>query len=151
MFIVEYRFNPMTRCSCCSRHRHDIGIVTYRTTTTYLDDVGIASYRRGAIPILWLFIRRRIMRRFLIKKTGDCGSPPTPKQKVSHCQIVRRTKATRFQGKLQCHCVDETPRPWPVSKVFYGSVFFGPTSFHQGRQLFKVVCPDVQQLFWLSR
>ena len=29
--------------------------------------------------------------------------------------------------------------------------FFGPTNFHQGRQLFEVVGPDVQQLFWLSR
>ena len=29
--------------------------------------------------------------------------------------------------------------------------FFGPTTFHQGRQLFEVVGPDVQQLFWLSR
>ena len=29
VFIVEYRFNPMTRCSCCPRNRHDIGIATY--------------------------------------------------------------------------------------------------------------------------
>ena len=26
-------------------------------------------------------------------------------------------------------------------------VFFGPTTFHQGRQLLEVVGPDVQQLF----
>ena len=40
--------------SCCSRHchsgRHDIGSATYWTTTTVLYDVGIATYRRGAIP-----------------------------------------------------------------------------------------------------
>ena len=68
----------------CSRHCHsgrrDIGIATYRTFTTVLFDVGIATFRRGAIPIFWLFIRNRIMRRFLVKKTGDCGSPPTPKK-----------------------------------------------------------------------
>ena len=53
---------------------------TVLTITAVLFDVGIATFRRGAIPIFWLFIRNRIMRRFLIKKTGDCGSPPTPKK-----------------------------------------------------------------------
>ena len=32
-------------------------------------------------------------------------------------------------------------------KKYSKGPFFGPTTFHQGRQLFKVVGPDVQQLF----
>ena len=69
-------------CLSCSRHCHsgrrDIGIAAYRTITTVLfDEVSPPSV---AIPIIWLFIRNRIMRRFLVKKTGDCTSPPTPKK-----------------------------------------------------------------------
>ena len=41
----------VAKCVCCSRHCHDIGIATYRTTTTVLYDVGIATYRHGTIPI----------------------------------------------------------------------------------------------------
>ena len=35
--------------------------------------------------------------------------------------------------------------------VISNECFFGPTTFHQGLQLFEVVGPDVQQLVWLSR
>ena len=91
-------------CLSCSRHRHsdrrDLGIATYRTISTVLFDVGIATFRRGAIPIFWLFIRNRIMRRFLVKKTGDCGSPPTPKKPKADSELVaaREYEDRRRQG-----------------------------------------------------
>ena len=71
-------------CLSCSRHCHsgrrDIGVAAYRTITIVLFDVGIATSRRCAIPICWFLFVIEIMRRFLVKKTGDCGSPSTPKE-----------------------------------------------------------------------
>ena len=61
-------------------------------------DVGIATYCRGAIPIFRLFIRRRIMRRFLIKKTGDCSSPPTPKKPKAGAERLATAKSMKNEG-----------------------------------------------------
>ena len=71
-------------CLSCSHHCHsgrrDICVATYRTITTVLFDVEVSPPSVAARYQYFgcLFVIE-IMRRFLVKKTGDCGSPPNPK------------------------------------------------------------------------
>ena len=105
-------------CLSCSHHRHsgrcDLGIATYRTISTVLFYVGIATFRRGAIPIFWLFIRNQIMRRFLVNKTGDCGSPTTPKKPKADSE---RLESMRIEGDKVLRLRGTTSLPgWPTSR-----------------------------------
>ena len=49
------------------------------------------------------------------------------------------------------HCVNSKNCVMSIKLFVISKVFFGPTTFNQGLQLFEVVGPDVQQLFRLSR
>ncbi len=54
--------------------------------------INILRSDQAARAAFWLFIRRHVMRRFLIKKTGDCSGPPTPKITKSDAERLATAK-----------------------------------------------------------